>query len=523
MRKFGALLKVSFWGMLYAMNLAGGNRKRRISGAGVLALAGGLMLMLSATYSFSFSTMLAQQGMVDMLPMLMSLLAVILCAAFSLFGAQGILFSTRDMDLALSWPVSPLQLVLSRVLALYLENLFLLGVWMLPVWLAWMLQGGCTPAAFIALPISVLLLAFLPCVLAMAAGFVLALISARFSHKALINNLLYLLLLAGIFAGSFSLQGQMFQMQSAFFTPWPMRPFLWFTEALRLQDASLAALAAVCFLPFLLIAWLISRQYAAILTLLASHRARFDYRLTRQHSSGHMRALIGREFRRYFGISIYLFNTGIGLLLLAIGAVAAVLQKDQLQLLMAQLGSESMPMTAVLALTVGFILAMTQPTSCSISLEGEQLWILKSAPLRPWELFGSKIGMQLILVLPFLVVCVPVMGWALGVTTAQAVALLVAAVAMAFCVAPMGLVVNLHLPKLDAPNPTVVVKQSAATLVGLLAGFALMLPGALLFKLIPQVWNGCGWLAVAAVLYLTVGILLWRFLLTRGAAMLEEL
>ena len=70
MRKFGALLKVSFWGMLYAMNLAGGNRKRRISGAGVLALAGGLMLMLSATYSFSFSTMLAQQGMVDMLLLL---------------------------------------------------------------------------------------------------------------------------------------------------------------------------------------------------------------------------------------------------------------------------------------------------------------------------------------------------------------------------------------------------------------------------------------------------------------------
>ena len=60
-------------------------------------------------------------------------------------------------------------------------------------------------------------------------------------------------------------------------------------------------------------------------------------------------------------------------------------------------------------------------------------------------------------------------------------------------------------------------------LVGLLAGFALMLPGVLLFKLIPQVWNGCGWLAVAAALYLTAGILLWRFLLTRGAAMLEEL
>ena len=523
MRKFGALLKVSFWGMLYAMNLAGGSRKRRISGAGVLALAGGLMLMLSASYSFSFSAALAQQGAVDMLPVLMSLLAVILCATFSLFGAQGILFSTRDMDLALSWPVPPLQLVVSRVLALYLENLFLLGVWMLPVWLAWMLQGGCMPAAFIALPVSVLLLAFLPCVLAMAVGFVLALVSARFQHNALLNNLLYLLLLAGIFAGSFSLQSQIFQVHSSFFTSWLMRPFLWFTGALKLQDVSLAALAAVCVLPFLLVAWLISRRYAAVLTLLASHRAHFDYRLTRQHSAGRMRALIGREFRRYFGISIYLFNTGIGLLLLAVGAIAAVLQRDQLQHLMAQFGSEAIPMTAALALTVGFILAMTQPTSCSISLEGEQLWIIKSAPLRPWELFGSKVGMQLILVFPVLAVCVPVMGWALGIPAAQNLALLAAAAAMAFCVAPMGLVVNLHFPKLDAPNPTVVVKQSAATLVGLLAGFALLLPGAVLYKLIPQALNGCGWLSAAAVLYLLAGVLFWRFLLTRGVSMLEEL
>lgn len=523
MRKFGALLKVSFWGMLYSMNLAGGSRKRRVSGAGILALAGGLMLALSASYSFSLSTVLSQQGMLDLLPLLMSMIAVILCAAFSLFGAQGILFNTRDMDLALSWPVSPLELVLSRLLALYLENLFLLGVWMLPVWFAWMLQGGCTVSGFISLPVGVLLLAFIPCVLAMTAGFVLALISSRFSHKALISNLLYLLLLVGIFAGSFSLQNQAFQMDSPFFSSWPMRPFLWFTGVLKLQDTSLAALAAVCLLPFLLVAWLISLRYSAILTLLSSHRARFDYRLTRQHSAGKMRVLIGREFRRYFGISIYLFNTGIGLLLLAVGAIAAVLQKEQLQLLMNELGSDSLPMTAVLALTVGFILAMTQPTSCSISLEGEQLWILKSAPLQPSELFGSKIRMQLILVLPFLAVCVPVMGWALGTTAAQTAALLTAAVAMALCVAPMGLVVNLHFPKLDAPNPTVVVKQSAATLVGLLAGFALLLPGALLYKLMPQALNGCGWLGITAVLYLATAILLWRFLLTRGARMLEDL
>ena len=523
MRKFGALLQVSFWGMLYSMNLSGISRKGQRSGIGILVLAGGLMLALSASYSVGLAAALSAQGALDLLPVLMSMTAVFLCAAFSLFGAQGILFNTRDMDMALSWPVSPLQLVLSRLLALYLENIFLLGVWMLPVWTAWMWQGGCAPAAFVALPVGVVLLAFLPCLLSMTAGFVLALLSARFSHKALIGNLLYLALLIGILAGSFAMQSTLFQAENPVLFSWPMRPFHWFTGVLKLQEPALAALAAVCLVPFFLVCWLISRRYTAILTLLATHQARFDYALTRQHASGRMLALICREFRRYFSVSIYLFNTGVGLLLLAAAAVAAAAQRTRIDSVMAALELDGLSAISTLSLFVGFILAMTQPTTCSISLEGGQLWILKNAPLRPSELFAGKILMQLILVSPFLAVCVPVLGWALGISAVQIASLLIAAMGLALCIAPMGLAVNLCFPKLDAPNPTVVVKQSAATLVGLLAGFALLAPGALLYRLFPFAADGCAWLLAATVIYLTLAGIFGKWLLTRGAELLDML
>ena len=523
MRKFCTLMKVSFWGMLYAMNLAGGSRKKRISGFGILVLAGALMLALSASYSFSLSLALAEQEALDLLPVLMSLTAVLLCTIFSWFGAQGILFNTRDMDLALSWPVTSLHLVLSRILALYLENLFLLGVWMLPVWIAWMWQGGCPPAAVIALPVGVVLLAFLPCLFSMTAGFLLALVTSRFAHKALIANLLHLVLLIAIFAGSYGLQRTAFSPNNPAFFAWPMLPFQWFTGVLKLQDSSLMALAAVCLLPFFLAAWIISWRYNAILTLLATHRARFDYKLTGQRSSDLMRALVRREFRRYFSISLYLFNTGIGLLFLALTAIAAVTQRNRIGDMLALLELDAFPLTAILALWVGFILAMTQPTSCSISLEGKQLWILKSAPLRSIDLFGSKILMQLAMVLPFLFVCVPALGWALGIGAAQTASLLASAISLAFCIAPVGLIINLCFPKLDAPNPTVVIKQSAATLVGLLAGFALLLPGVVLYRFFAQACGGCAWLLMTAFLYIVVCVASWRWLLTRGTRLLYEL
>lgn len=523
MRKFAALFRVSFWGMLHAMNLAGGSRRRRVSGAGVLVLAGGLMLGLSSLYSFSIATTLSLGGSLDLLPLLMALVAVALCAVLGVFGAQGILFGTKDRDLALSWPVPPLWLVLSRVLALYLENLFLLELWMLPPWLIWLFLSGESPASVLGLLAGVVLLAFLPSFFAMAVGFLLTLVSARFTHKALVGNLLYLLLFVGILVGSFAMQNSLAARPDALLSAAAMRPLVWFVAVLRLQEGSLAALAAFCLLPFLALAWLVSLRYTAILTLLASHQARFDYKLTRRRSAGRMRALILREFRRYFGISIYLFNTGIGLLLLAAAAVAALVQKSQLEALLTMSDLADVPVPALVALTVGFVLSMTQPTSCSISLEGNQLWILKTAPLRPAELFGSKAAMQLLLTLPVTLVCTPALCWAFGLSAGQTLSLLAASLAFCLCIAPMGLLVNLQFPKLDAVNPTVVVKQSAATLVGLLGGWALLAPGALFYWLFPAAGDGCAWLAACALCYLLAAALFWRVLLTWGAKRLESL
>ena len=124
---------------------------------------------------------------------------------------------------------------------------------------------------------------------------------------------------------------------------------------------------------------------------------------------------------------------------------------------------------------------------------------------------------------PFLFVCVPALGWALGIGAAQTASLLASAISLAFCIAPVGLIINLCFPKLDAPNPTVVIKQSAATLVGLLAGFALLLPGVVLYRFFAQACGGCAWLLMTAFLYIVVCVASWRWLLTRGTRLLYEL
>ena len=58
------------------------------------------------------------------------------------------------------------------------------------------------------------------------------------------------------------------------------------------------------------------QQYKRILSSLASHVTRSDYRLREVKAGGRFAALFKKECGRYFGTTIYLLNTGIGAVML---------------------------------------------------------------------------------------------------------------------------------------------------------------------------------------------------------------
>ena len=202
--------------------------------------------------------------------------------------------------------------------------------------------------------------------------------------------------------------------------------------------------------------------------------------------------------KRYFGTPIYFFNTGFGLILMVGAGAAAALQRGKLTQLLAMPELADLPVLPMLAAVVGFILAMTDITACSISLEGNQLWIVKEAPVAVPTLFAAKAGFQVAVVAPCLLVSVGLFWFAFELSAAQAALLFVLGAAYTVCNALMGLLINLLLPKLDAPNPMVVVKQSAATMVALLASMLLAGMGVGLYFLAQSLGQMAAlWLAAA--------------------------
>ena len=526
MAKFLALLKLNFRSLLSAMRV--GRKKRSFSGIGALALLAGLSLYISGVYSAMLAGQLAAVGALPLLLVLMSLVSVMLGFFFSLFAAQGVVFGAKDNDLMLSLPVSPFALMLSRTLALYLENLVSTVFVLLPAGVIYLWYGG--PGGWTVLPLLLLCALFLnllPTLLSLIVGFVLAWLSGRFPRKALASTLFQLLLLALILVGSFWLSSSINNVETAvpailsFFQSWG-RPFLMLADGVSGGDLfQLLALWALCLLPFLAVVWLMAWQYKAIITRLSVHRTRSDYKLGRLSSSSQRGALLRKEARRWFGTPVYVFNTGIGLLLLPGAGVAALIYRESIAQFTEMAGG--LTLAPLLMAGIAFCLSTVAITGSSISLEGKQLWLLQCAPVPVTTILGMKVAFQLLVILPCLAAGWLMLCLAFALTPAEWVLLLIDSLLFALMCAPFGLWINLHFPKLNAVNDAVVVKQSASAMLSTFLPMVLVLLFFLPWLFFLEPLGSVGLLLVYAVILATAAFFFFRVLLHRGPELFRML
>lgn len=528
MKKMLLLARVQLRALLTGFRVSG-SRKRAASSWAALALMAGLCLYVSGLYSFALAKPLAQSGALDLLLLMMAGMAVAAGVMFTAFAAQGVVFSGRDADFLLSMPVPAFTVLLSKLTALYAENMMFCIFLVLPAGAAYLWQGGGGVLFVLRLLLATPLLGLLPTVLALAAGFLLSWLTGRSGNRKLVNLLLYALWMALIFMGMFQANQAVSALIAGAVSPaMNMEVPLWALPLSLYQKGVCGdwrALGLFCLITLAVLlaaAALLAGSYQRILTGLHTHRKGPDYRLTRLTASGRSRALLKKEAARYFGTPIYLFNTGIGLLLLLAAGIAAVVMRDRISGLLDQLG-EQMPLLSLVAAAEAFLLSTVAITGSSISLEGRYLWILKEAPVSAREILRTKAGFQLLLAGPCLLVGVTGTAWGLGLTLPEGVLLLLLGLAFTAFTALLGLAVNLSFPKLDAVSDMAVVKQSAASMISTFGGMgAAAACGLLVWQTTGQLGEFYALALCGLALLLGCGGLFW-WLRTRGERRFVEL
>lgn len=519
MRELVLLIQLNFSQMIHTFS-AGKGRKKNMGTAGALLLMAFLALYLSGIYSWLMGGLLKEAGVIEFLLPVMMLLAAAVSLMFSFFAASGIVFGGRDMDFMLSMPVSAFSVMLSKMSALYLENLVFTGLWMIPTGIAGYVFGAADdPGYFLRLIAAILFLPLLPSLIASVGGYVIAWGQARMKHRALVTNLISISLLVVLILlcmqinqiGALLLTHK--EEAERLFMTW-LAPIGFLGSGLQGNRGMLAAGAALCLAPFLLVTWLFSIRYKKILSSLKSRALRMDYRLTEVEAGGQFGALLQKEVNRLFSTPSYLMNTGVGVVMLIGFSIYLNVAKAQTAAIFAIFGTEGTQ--AVILLIMAALLSMVYPSAVSISLEGKTLWLLKEAPVPASVLFGAKAGLNLVLAWPAALVALSLFTAAAGLPVLTAAGILLCCLGLTAFLAVSGIALNLHFPKMDCDNDTIVVKQSASAIFGCFGGLLIVAAGAgiwALTRIFLPFWAFC--LMMTAVFAILTAVV-WKYLLTKG-------
>lgn len=516
MKQFWVIAAVQLRGLL--ATLVGSRRKPR---AAVPLLAGvaAVLAFIGGVYAFSIADLLGPDA--DLVLVLVPALGLLGAIALGGQGVAGFTFGGRDMDLLLSLPVPRLVLALAKLVAVLAEGGLVMLVMVGSAGAAYAVRAPTPPGFWPVLVVAALLLALASTTLSILVG--LALVVLRTGRRAIAANLaglgLVTLLVVAMAVGQNVLAAQLAADPGALrqaLSTW-LAPLVWLRDAA--VDASWPALAllfVVCVAPFTAMTAVVARALLPITSAVSSRRGpvrRVDLSGLRPRTP--FAALLRREGQRFLASSVYLLNCGIGavLTLVAAGALAVVGVPAEFRA-----GIESLGGAPVLlfALGLGFLGSMSLTTPASVSLEGDRLWILKSAPVPAATVLAAKLAFGVLVPVVPLVVAAAVVARVLGLGWVLGGLVFLLPAALVVVAAEVGLLAGLRWARLDAPSEAAVVKQGTAVMATTLGTFVLVAVVAVLGVSLSAALGAAGAMGIVTGVLALVAVGLLRVVRTRG-------
>lgn len=489
MKKILRMLSVQLCAAMSDLLVIGktGKKKPVYIYTGVLAF---IIILSAVSYSYSYmlGTGFKMINSLELLPATMFTAACFATLITTILKVKGTVFGFRDYDLLMSLPVGTASIIACRLIILYCFNFIFTIIFMLPMMIAYGFLAKPGTGFYVMSLLLIIFVPLMPLVLASVIGTFIAYLASKFRHSNTLNVIfsvsVIILFLAMQFVTSGDSErlaniGQMISQQLYRLYP----PARLYTKAVTTGDwiccMLFIAISAAAFAAYTFIVKLLFKK---INTMLMTARTRANYKLGELKTASPIKALYIRELKRYFTSSIYVLNTAIGIVMLTVISVAGLFMD-----LDALLGGEQALdlLKDNLALCLVFFIMLSCTTMASISLEGRNLWIIKSLPVDPMTVFRSKIAVNLTVCLPALIDVI-LLGIIFRLNAARIFLLLLTAAAAALFIAMYGLIINLKLPNFSWTAEVAVVKQSASTMITVFSGFAFTAVYFLFSSLIPS-------------------------------------
>ena len=521
-REVRLLTTVSLRNVLGMNQLRFSGDKKQKNRLRLLLITYALLGVILGGYAGALSYGLLLVGMERVLPAYLVTVISMIIFFFTAFKAGSILFDTVSYEMLVALPVRPASIVLSRFLNMYVQNMGMCLVVMLPA--AGVYAGLRKPGLwfYFSMVAGTFLMPLLPMTAACAIGALAMAVSSRIKHRNLINIVVTLTLTIGFIvvvtaqSASLEMEGSILQNPEMIkeMSAMPEKvinsmypPAKWFGEAV--MDGSVAAFGGyvmISLVPAAVLIFLVQRYFQKISQALRAHKSMGKYRLQGLKGNSQLKALYFREMKRYFASGIYVMNTLIGYLLVVVLAAGILIAgMGEMEEILGMPGLVGRLLPLVLAMICG----MGTTTVSSISMEGKQWWLTKSLPVTTAQILDSKILVNLTVGLPCLLLADLILVVAVKTTFLGYVWIFVIPFAYLLLFSVLGITINLKMPLFDWETEAAVVKQSGAMLVSMLISMASgIVPMVLVFILPESLTNLC--LGAVTVLVLAVTAVLYR-------------
>ncbi|MBQ1351438.1 MAG: hypothetical protein IIY71_01800 [Oscillospiraceae bacterium] len=477
------------------------NRQKRKTGSSILLYA---LLFLFVMFSFgilffqmaqALCAPLVQTGFDWMYFALMGLIATALGIIGSVFHTYSALYHAKDNELLLSMPISPPNILFSRMAICYLTSFLFEAIVLVPTILVYHSTGANT---ILSLLFQVLILFLLP-LFALAASCFLGWLVALFASHIRGNKSIFTVVLALVFlAGYYYLYARASHylqlilvhqsaigktIQTALFPAYQMG------LAAKGQILPFLLFAGMVLAIFAIVYWILSRSFLSLVTKkrgessIRSRQSKLVYRSTSQR-----KALFHKELHYFKNNATYMLNCGLGVVFILLLAGFLFFKARWLRTFLPQISAYVPNLSQWIPLMVcgviGLMVATIDITAPSVSLEGKRLWVVQSAPLSAWDILWAKEKLHLLIGLPPTLLCAVAVNVVLLPDILTAFLILSWNALFVFFCASLGLAINLKRPNLNWINETTPVKQSASVILSLLGGWAtLLVLGGLCFLL----------------------------------------
>ena len=456
-----------------------GNKKQSsivIASFGIITLA-----IFFCVYNIMTAKTLVQVGLQELIPAYMVAVSSFSILFLTIFYSNGILFGSRDIETLLSLPLKSSDIISSKFMFMYLLN-FLIGfIFMLPGGIVWVLNGSLNVLQIILYFTSMIFVPLIPMCIAICMGMIVVAVSSYLKRKnvialifsfAMIGIIGYIavsamksgnedsigIILSKQITGLYPISG-LFVQHTNFPMYIGMGLFIAFSTAV-----------------FYIFVKIFAMKYG-LLNTLAKKKSRYSDNKKSYNRKSIFLALYKKEMGRFLSSYMAVLNAGLGVILLCVFSIFLLFNSVE------QIGESSgieninEYLSNFAPLFIASMLSLSCPAASAISLEGKNIWILQSSPVKVKMILNSKIAVNLTLHLIGYMISIFAFTLKLDMNFIQVINLIIVPICYSIFITVIGISLNIKYPNYEWESEMMVVKQSMPVIVsGLVGIIALITP-----------------------------------------------